>query len=56
MTDSSEVERSIILAADIKHDNPAEYYKVIDAISSGGFARVFRCMRIRDGQMFALRF
>ena len=23
---------------------------------AGGFARVFRCMRIRDGQLFALKF
>lgn len=23
---------------------------------AGGFARVFRCMRIRDGELFALKF
>jgi hypothetical protein len=29
---------------------------VVGKEGAGGFARVFRCMRIRDGELFALKF
>jgi serine/threonine protein kinase len=37
-------------------ENPSQFYKVVGKEGAGGFARVFRCMRIRDGQLFALKF
>ena len=43
-------------AAEIKKDNPSIYYKVIGKVGVGGFARVFKCERIKDGKMFALKF
>ena len=43
-------------SAEIKQDNPSKYYKVIGKEGVGGFARVFRCQRISDEKLFALKF
>ena len=40
----------------MKKDNPSKYYKVIGKEGFGGFARVFRCERISDGMLVALKF
>ena len=56
LKDSGEIERKIEHAANIKQENPSQYYKVVGKEGVGGFARVFRCERIADGQLFALKF
>ena len=56
LKDSGEIQRQIHRAANIKQENPSQFYKVVGKEGAGGFARVFRCMRIRDGQLFALKF
>ena len=56
LQDSGEITKQITRAANIKQENPSQFYKVVGKEGAGGFARVFRCMRIRDGQLFALKF
>ena len=56
MKDSGEIARRIEHAANIKQENPSQYYKVVGKEGVGGFARVFRCERIADGQLFAFKF
>ena len=43
-------------AAVIKKDNPSKYYKVVGKEGVGGFARVFRCERLEDKKLYALKF
>ena len=45
-----------MLASSIQNENPSPFYKVIGKEGAGGFSRVFRVMRIRDGKLFALKF
>ena len=56
LKDSGEIQRKIKVAANIKKENPSQYYKVVGKEGVGGFARVFRCERISDGKLFALKF
>ena len=56
LKDSGEINKQIKHLANIQQDNPSQFYKVVGKEGDGGFARVFRCMRIRDGQLFALKF
>lgn len=56
LKDSGEIKNQIRNAANIQEENPSKFYKVVGKEGAGGFARVFRCQRIRDGQLFALKF
>lgn len=56
LKDSGEINKQIRHAANIQQENPSQFYKVVGKEGEGGFARVFRCVRIRDGQLFALKF
>jgi len=56
LKDSGEIQKQIKHAANIKQENPSQFYKVVGKEGAGGFARVFRCMRIADGHLFALKF
>ena len=56
LKDSGEINRQISHAANIQQENPSQFYKVVGKEGAGGFARVFRCQRIIDGQLFALKF
>jgi serine/threonine protein kinase len=56
LKDSGEISKQIRHAANIQQENPSQFYKVVGKEGAGGFARVFRCQRIRDGQLFALKF
>lgn len=38
-----------------KDENPVKKYKLIEKIGEGGFAKVYKCKRIEDGQIFALK-
>ena len=56
LKDSGEISHQINQAAAIKVENPSSYYRVVGKEGEGGFAKVFRCQRIKDGQLFALKF
>ena len=56
LQDSGEISKQIRHAANIQQENPSQYYKVVGKEGAGGFARVFRCMRIKDSKLFALKF
>lgn len=43
-------------AAEIKMENPSKYYKVVGKEGVGGFARVFRVEKLKDGKLYALKF
>ena len=44
--------------ADFKHEDPSQHYDITSKykLGSGGFAKVFKVMRKRDGQVIALKF
>ena len=56
MKDQSTIQSAIKAAANIRQENPSNFYTVVGKEGAGGFARVFRCERIRDGKLFALKF
>ena len=43
-------------AAEVKMENPSKYYKVVGKEGVGGFARVFRVEKLKDGKLYALKF
>lgn len=53
---SEEATMMIQNAAVILKDNPSKYYKVVGKEGVGGFARVFRCERLSDHKLYALKF
>ena len=53
---SEEVQTMISNAAEIKMENPSKYYKVVGKEGVGGFARVFRVEKLKDGKLYALKF
>ena len=56
MKSNSEVSQLIFEKADIQHENPLKYYKMLtDKVNRGGFSRVFKCKRIVDGKKFAMK-
>ena len=44
--------------ADFKNEDPSQHYDITSKykLGSGGFAKVFKVMRKRDGQVIALKF
>lgn len=56
LKDSGEIQKQIKHAANIQQQNPSQFYRVVGKEGAGGFARVFRCQRIADGELFALKF
>lgn len=56
LKDSGEIQKQIKHAANIREENPSQYYKVVGKEGAGGFARVFRCMKIQTGELYALKF
>lgn len=53
---NEEVQTMISNAAEIKMENPSKYYKVVGKEGVGGFARVFRVEKLKDGKLYALKF
>ena len=53
---TEEVQTMISNAAEIKMENPSKYYKVVGKEGVGGFARVFRVEKLKDGKLYALKF
>ena len=51
---NEEVQTMISNAAEIKMENPSKYYKVVGKEGVGGFARVFRVEKLKDGKLYAL--
>lgn len=44
------------LAFDLRKQDPAEFYDIIERIGVGGFAKVFKVKRKVDGKILALKF
>lgn len=53
---NEEVQTMISNAAEVKMENPSKYYKVVGKEGVGGFARVFRVEKLKDGKLYALKF
>ena len=53
---TEEVQTMISNAAEVKMENPSKYYKVVGKEGVGGFARVFRVEKLKDGKLYALKF
>ena len=44
------------LAFELKNEDPSLHYDIIEKIGIGGFAKVFKVKRKKDGQICALKF
>jgi len=56
LKNADEASTMIKNAAVVQKDNPSKYYKVVGKEGVGGFARVFRCERLSDHKLYALKF
>ena len=56
LQDHTVIQSAIKSAANIRQENPSNFYTVVGKEGAGGFARVFRCQRKEDGQLCALKF
>lgn len=44
------------LKYEMKHEDPSNYYDIVNRIGVGGFAKVFKVSRKSDGATLALKF
>ena len=50
------IANEVLTAANIKSENPAIQYKVINQIGRGGFSKIFKVLKQSDNLHYALKF
>ena len=50
-----EIQRLVTSAIEVKPLNPKMHYKILESIGKGGFATIFKCRRLSDGNEVVLK-